>query len=304
MASANWGIYIKQFRQYLKLERGMSEHTIDAYIRDVNKLAELDWVHQEALTPEAIQLEHIQALLSTIHDLGLGAKSQARIISGLRAFYNFLILEGLVDINPLELIEAPKLEKHLPEVLAYEEIQAIIQAIDMSDSNGHRNRAIIETLYACGLRVSELTNMRLSNYFPDIGFIRVIGKNDKERIIPIGQVAIQQINIYLQEIRKHRKIAEGFEDFIFLNRSGKTLTRVMIFTIIKRLKTIAGITKNISPHTFRHSFATHLIEGGANLRAIQDMLGHASITTTEIYTHLDNAFLRDTINQYHPRNQG
>ena len=229
-------------------------------------------------------------------------KSQARILSGLRAFFRFLLLEDIIEINPLDNIESPKLSKKIPSVLSIEEIASIMGAIDMSDDLGHRNRAILETLYACGLRVSELINLKLSGYFPDAGIVKVIGKNNKQRLVPIGESAMKHLNLYIHEIRKKGPIKKGSEDYVFLNRRGNPLSRVMIFTIIKNLKTKAGITKAVSPHTFRHSFATHLIEGGANLRAIQDMLGHESITTTEIYTHLDTKFLRDTILKYHPRN--
>lgn len=299
----NWKIHLDAFKIYLKLERSLSEHSIEAYLNDVRKLAELQVVQSKNIGPSEITSNEIETLISFIHEVGLGEKSQARILSGLRAFYKYMMLENAIDSSPLELIEGPKLSKKIPSVLSPNEIRRIIEAIDMSDSNGHRNRAIIETLYACGLRVTELVNLRLSNYYPDVEYIKVIGKNDKERIIPIGTEAIKFINLYINKVRKHGRIADGFEDFIFLNRSGKTLTRVMIFTIIKRLTALAGIEKNVSPHTFRHSFATHLIEGGANLRAIQDMLGHESITTTEIYTHMDTKFLRETIQNFHPRNR-
>ncbi len=287
---------------YLKLERGLSDHTIEAYIRDVGKLADSEHISSNNISPVQVTHDHIAEFVHFIFSCGMEEKSQARILSGLRAFFRFLQIEDVVDKNPLDNIEGPKLSKKIPSVLSIEEIMQIIAAIDMSEALGHRNRAIIETLYACGLRVSELINMKLSAYFPDAGIIRVIGKNNKERLVPIGEDAMKHLNLYINEIRKKGPIKEGSEDFVFLNRRGNPLTRVMIFTIIKRLKTKAGIEKAVSPHTFRHSFATHLIEGGANLRAIQDMLGHESITTTEIYTHLDTKFLRDTIMKYHPRN--
>lgn len=298
----NWDIYIKSYKVYLKLERSLSSHSIEAYLNDVMKLATLQQVHEKQLGPADITKAEIYQLLQFIHEVGLGEKTQARIISGLRSFYKYLILENVIESSPLELIEGPKLSKKIPSVLTVSEVKSILEAIDMSSVNGHRNRAIVETLYACGLRVTELVNLKLSNYFPDIGFIKVIGKNDKERIIPIGPEAIKFIDLYKNKVRKVGRIAVGFEDYIFLNRSGKTLTRVMIFTIVKGLAELAGIKKKVSPHTFRHSFATHLIEGGANLRAIQDMLGHESITTTEIYAHIDTQFLRETILTFHPRN--
>lgn len=302
MTNKVWKSYIESYRMYLKLERSLSEHSIEAYVNDVLKLADLDEVSKNHISPMQVSQHEIEILLNTLHDIGLGEKSQARILSGLRSFFKYLLLENLIKISPMELIEGPKLSQKMPSVLNPLEIQAIVSAIDMSDPNGHRNRAIIDTLYACGLRVSELVNMKLSNFFEDIEFIKVIGKNDKERIIPIGPDAIKHINYYVHEIRNKGKIANGYEDYIFLNRSGKPLSRVMIFTIIKNLVDLAGINKNVSPHTFRHSFATHLVEGGANLRAVQDMLGHESITTTEIYTHMDTQFLRETIMNFHPRN--
>ncbi len=297
-----WESYIKSFRMYLKLERGLSNHTIEAYIRDVHKLAESEAISSEGIAPTNVEHKHIESFVHFIFSCGLDQKSQARILSGLRAFFKFLILEDVIETNPLDNIEGPKLAKKIPSVLTVEEIMSIIAAIDMSDDLGHRNRAIVETLYACGLRVSELINLKLSAYFPEAGIIRVIGKNNKERLVPIGGDAMKHVNLYISEIRKKGPISEGSEDFVFLNRRGNPLTRVMIFTIIKNLKTKAGIEKAVSPHTFRHSFATHLIEGGANLRAIQDMLGHESITTTEMYTHMDTKFLRDTIMNFHPRN--
>lgn len=297
----SWKIHIRAFMHYLKLERSMSEHSVEAYIRDVQKLACVDEIIEQGISPELVRQEHIEIFIVRIHELGLGEKTQARIISGLKSFFKYLMLEQLIEQSPMELIEGPKLSRKIPSVLSINEIQQIIEAIDMSDNHGHRNRAIVETLYACGIRVTELVNLKLSHYYPEDGFIRVIGKNDKERIVPIGPSAIKQLDFYIHEIRKHGPIKSGSEDFVFLNRLGRPLTRVMIFTIIKRLAKQAGIKKTVSPHTFRHSFATHLVEGGANLRAVQDMLGHESITTTEIYTHLDNQFLRETILQFHPR---
>ncbi len=297
-----WEQYLKSFRIYLKLERGLSEHTVEAYLRDVRKLAQSEGISSLNISPLNVTQDHIKEFIAFIYSCGMEQKSQARILSGIRAFYKFLLLEDAIERNPVEHIESPKLTKKIPSVLSIEEINRLMNTIDLSDGLGHRNRAILETLYACGLRVSELVNLKLSCYFPDAGMIRVIGKNNKERLIPIGDDAMKYLNIYIHEVRRKGIIKEGAEDFVFLNRRGNPLTRVMIFTIIKQLKIKAGITKPVSPHTFRHSFATHLIEGGANLRAIQDMLGHESITTTEIYTHLDTSFLRETIMQYHPRN--
>ncbi len=296
-----WRIQIDAFKFYLQLERSLSENSVQAYLQDVSKLATLPSVISDNIGPTQIQKDHIDALLLFIHDIGMGEKSQARIISGLRAFFRFLLLENQIELNPMDLIEGPKLSKKIPSVLDHAEIQAMFQAIDMSEKNGHRNRAILETLYACGLRVSELVNLKLSNYYRDIEFVKVIGKGDKERIVPIGGEAMKFIDLYVNKVRKLNRIAPGYEDFIFLNRSGKSLSRVMIFTMIKKIAEAAGIEKNVSPHTFRHSFATHLVEGGANLRAVQDMLGHESITTTEIYAHMDSQYLRDTILSYHPR---
>lgn len=298
-----WEGWIDGFKQYLIVERNLSKHSVEAYSRDIYKLFQFHMSSAEPVIPEAIDRTHIVTFLSSLHDVGIDARSQARILSGIKAFYHFLIDEDALDQNPTSLVEGPKIAQKLPDFLSIEEIDQLIQSIDLTSSNGQRNRAIIETLYACGLRVSELTQLKLSNYFPTEGFIRVIGKNNKERLVPIGDSAILQINTYIEDIRNSRKIASGFEDYIFLNRSGKTLTRVMIFTIIKKQALIANIDKSISPHTFRHSFATHLVEQGANLRAVQEMLGHESITTTEIYTHLDTKYLRETIMKYHPRNQ-
>ena len=299
-----WGIHINSYKNYLKLELSLSDNSISAYINDVRKLAELGEVQIKKIQPKDIKQEHIEMLISFIHEIGLGEMSQARILSGLRSFFKYLQLENEIISSPMDQIEGPRLSKKLPTVLDPHEIQTMLNSIDMSDTNGHRNRAIIETLYASGLRVTELVEMKLSNYFPDIQFIKIVGKGNKERIVPIGKEAIKYIDLYIEKVRKLRRVAEGHEDYIFLNRSGKKLTRVMIFTIVKKLAQLAGIRKQVSPHTFRHSFATHLVEGGANLRAIQDMLGHESITTTEIYAHMDTDYLRETIFQFHPRSHG
>ena len=297
---SNWERYIKDFVSYLKIEKGLAENSILAYQNDVDKLKE--FAGASSKLPDQLSYEDLKQFLSTLFDLGLSARSQARIISGIKQFYGFLILENLTKVDPSELLEQPKLGRKLPEVLTIEEIDALLNAIDLSKNEGHRNRAMLETLYSCGLRVSELVGLRFSDLFFEEGFIRVIGKGNKERLVPVSPQVQKEIDIYQQHIRNHLNIQKGSENIVFLNRRGAQLTRVMVFTIIKNLAETIGLKKNISPHTFRHSFATHLIEGGANLRAIQEMLGHESITTTEIYTHLDQRFLRDAILSFHPRN--
>ena len=297
---SNWERYIKDFVSYLKIEKGLAENSILAYQNDVDKLKE--FAAASSKLPDQLSYDDLKQFLSTLFDLGLSARSQARIISGIKQFYGFLILENLTKIDPSELLEQPKLGRKLPEVLTIEEIDALLNAIDLSKNEGHRNRAMLETLYSCGLRVSELVGLRFSDLFFEEGFIRVIGKGNKERLVPVSPQVQKEIDIYQQHIRNHLNIQKGSENIVFLNRRGAQLTRVMVFTIIKNLAETIGLKKNISPHTFRHSFATHLIEGGANLRAIQEMLGHESITTTEIYTHLDQRFLRDAILSFHPRN--
>jgi len=297
---SNWERYIKDFVSYLKIEKGLAENSILAYQNDVDKLK--DFAAGCNKTADQLDYEDLKQFLSTLFDLGLSARSQARIISGIKQFYGFLILENLVKVDPSELLEQPRLGRKLPEVLTIEEIDSLLAAIDLSKNEGHRNRAMLETLYSCGLRVSELVGLRFSDLFFEEGFIRVIGKGNKERLVPVSPQVQKEIDIYQQHIRNHLNIQKGSENIVFLNRRGAQLTRVMVFTIIKNLAETIGLKKNISPHTFRHSFATHLIEGGANLRAIQEMLGHESITTTEIYTHLDQRFLRDAILSFHPRN--
>ncbi len=295
---------IQQFQSHLLLERALAENTIEAYGRDLEKLAQFLQLSHYPL--ELMQLEtlHLTEFILWINELGLGARSQARLLSAIKTFYKYLLTEDLIQTDPTELLEGPRLARKIPEVLHYEEIQAMLAAIDLSEPHGVRNRAMLETLYACGLRVSELTDLRLSNLFLDIGFVKVIGKGDKERIVPIGEEAIKHIQLYLEGVRRlQTNIQKADENIVFLNRRGKRLTRVMVFMIVKECAELAGIQKNVSPHTFRHSFATHLIEGGADLKAVQDMLGHESILTTEIYTHLDTEFLRNTILQFHPRNQ-
>ena len=282
-----WEPYKKGFKSYLQLERSLSGNSIEAYLLDIEKLT--TWLQVEGLkkNPSEIQLKDLQKFVHWVAELGMTASSQARIISGIRTFYKYCLLEDISTTDPTVLLEAPKLKRSLPDVLSFEEIDQIIEQIDLSSAEGTRNKAIIETMYSCGLRVSEVVNLKLSQLFFDVGFLRVIGKGNKERLVPIGNTAIKYINIYRNNIRNHQSIEAGEEDILFLNRRGKRLSRVMIFLIIKDLVRKTGINKNISPHTFRHSFATHLVEGGADLRAVQEMLGHESITTTEIYTHLD-----------------
>lgn len=298
-----WTSYINGFHSYMMLERALSKNTIQAYNDDISKLQ--FWAEQSGQnkSPTLLTYDDLVLFVHWINELGLGAASQSRIISGVRAFYKYLLLEDLMKDDPSELLDSPKLRRKIPDILSVEEIDQILDHIDLSHPQGQRNKAILEVLYACGLRVSELTGLKLSNYFPEMGLIKVIGKNNKERIIPIGDSAIKYISIYLDTQRRHLKIIKSQEDYLFLNRRGKSLTRVMIFMIVKEAVSNAGINKNISPHTFRHSFATHLVEGGADLKAVQDMLGHESITTTEIYTHLDTHYLRETILRFHPQNR-
>jgi integrase/recombinase XerD len=295
-----WEPYKKGFKAYLQLEKSLSDHSVEAYLHDVEMLTQYLQSVNDLKTPVAVELKDLQQFLKWVTELGMSAASQARIISGLRQFYKYCMLEEISAKDPTSLLEAPKLKRALPDTLSYEEIESILGQIDMSKPEGGRNKAIIETMYSCGLRVSEVVNLKLSNLYLDVGYIRVIGKGDKERLVPIGNSATRYILIYKNNIRVHIAARPGKEDFLFLNRRGQELTRVMIFLIIKELAKQAGITKNISPHTFRHSFATHLVEGGADLRAVQEMLGHESITTTEIYTHLDREFLRKTLEKYHP----
>lgn len=297
-----WSAALQQFNAYLMLERSMSDNTLAAYGHDVQKLVQYLDLQQLGISPLEIKRAHIERFLLWIHELGLGAGSQARIISGLRAFFKYLMVEDLIDDDPTELLEGPRLMRKIPEVLSVSEMQTLLASIDLSAPQGIRNRAMLETLYACGLRVSELVTLRLSNAFLEAGFLKVIGKNDKERLVPIGHSAVKYIRQYLEYERNQlEKIESGHENILFLNRRGKQLTRVMVFYIIKEAVAKAGITKTVSPHTFRHTFATHLVEGGADLKAVQDMLGHESITTTEIYTHIDTEYLKETIYLYHPR---
>lgn len=297
----NWNFYIKQYYNYLKLERSLSENSIEAYIRDVVKLKQFIEFSNKEVSPLDINSSHLQDFLEYINEIGMSAPSQARILSGLKGFYKYLLFEEIIETDPTQLIEGPKLGRKLPDTLSVQEIETLFSAIDMSTDEGMRNRAILETLYSSGLRVSELITLRLSHMYFDIGFLRIIGKGNKERLVPLGRSAMKYLRIYVDEIRCHLDIKPGHENFVFLNRRGAKLTRVMIFTIIKNLARKINLNKNISPHTFRHSFATHLIEGGADLRAVQEMLGHESITTTEIYTHLDRDYLKQVIREFHPR---
>lgn len=296
-----WEPYKKGFRAYLQLEKSLSANTLEAYLHDIDKLTQFLDASNQQLQPEQINYEVLTAFVRWVNDLGMTARTQARVISGIKAFYKYLLMESQLQDDPTELLESPKIGRKLPDFLTVEEINKLIEAIDRSKPEGERNKALIETLYSCGLRVSELTGLLLSQTYLDIGFVKVTGKGNKERIVPMGNAAIKQIQLYIDSYRNHIDIKPGHEDYLFLNRRGRRLTRVMIFTIIKDLCLVAGLRKTISPHTFRHSFATHLIEGGADLRAVQEMLGHSSITTTEIYTHIDRDYLRSAILQYHPR---
>ncbi|CAM3392042.1 site-specific tyrosine recombinase XerD [Aequorivita lipolytica] len=295
-----WQQILKDYQNYLRLERGLSENSIVNYSLDVKKLSKWLETNSIEVSPISISEETLQQFIYEIAKK-VNPRTQSRIISGLKGFFNYLIFEDYRKTNPLELIEAPKLGRKLPDTLALEEIDALINAIDLGNKQGERNRAIIETLYGCGLRVSELTTLKISDLYFDEGFIKVTGKGDKQRLVPIGPTTEKYITIYRKEIRVHQEIDAAAKDTLFLNQHGKQLTRAMIFTIVKRLAEKAGIRKTISPHTFRHSFATHLLENGADLRAIQQMLGHESITTTEIYTHIDRKHLTEVINRYHPR---
>lgn len=298
---SSWERNIKDFVSYLKIEKGLAENSIFAYQNDVSKLRDFSETHK--LSAEDIRFNHLKDFVQDLYDLGLSPRTQSRIISGIKQFFGFLLLENEIKNDPSELLEMPKIGRKLPEVLSVDEIDQLIGAIDLSKPEGHRNKAILETLYSCGLRVSELVDLQFEALFFEEGYIRIIGKGNKQRLVPVGPTVEKEIALYMESMRNHLNIVRGHESYVFLNRRGQKLTRVMIFTIIKQLAKAIGLKKNISPHTFRHSFATHLLEGGANLRAIQEMLGHESIMTTEIYTHLDQQFLREAIISYHPRNQ-
>jgi integrase/recombinase XerD len=299
-----WNTYIKQFETYLKLERSLSGNTIEAYLRDVEKLAQFSEITLGGTSAIKMSYPQLQQFVQFVAELGMSAHSQARILSGIKSFYKFLLAEEVISDDPTTLLEGPKLGRALPDTLSVEEIEKLLAAIDHSTNEGQRNRAILEVLYSCGLRVSECVDLNLNHlYLEDagVGIVKVVGKGNKERLVPIGKEATRYLKIYIQEVRPLISVQKGFEGHVFLNRRGKKLTRVMIFTVIKNLAKIVGLKKAISPHTFRHSFATHLVEGGADLRAVQEMLGHESITTTEIYTHLDRDYLRSVVQQYHPR---
>ena len=295
-----WEAYKKGYKAWLRLEKSLSDNTVEAYLHDVEKLTDYLQISNTLKSPSEIELKDLQQFVKWVSESGMTATSQARIISGIRGFYKFCLIEQITKTDPSTLLEAPKTRRKLPDVLTFEEIELVIAQLDQSTPDGGRNKAILETMYSSGLRVSEVVNLKISSLYLDTGFIRVIGKGDKERLVPIGRDAAKYIKIYKETIRIHQPIQTGFEDFLFLNKKGTNLSRVMIFYIIKNMAFKAGIIKNISPHTFRHSFATHLVEGGADLRAVQEMLGHESITTTEIYTHLDRDFLRDTLQRFHP----
>ena len=296
-----WTPLIRQFRHYLTLERSLSANSIEAYTRDVQKLA--DYVTREfpSKSPLELELEHLRRFVTALAMLEISAYSQARIISGIKAFYRFLMYEDRITEDPAQLLEAPKLGRKLPDTLSFPEIEMLLEAISLGEAEGHRNRAMIEMLYSSGLRVSELVELKKSQIFIEVGFLKVVGKGNKERLVPIGKAALHYLKLYDEHVRTHQTPGKGHEEYVFLNRRGQKLTRVMVFLIIKKTAVQAGIQKSISPHTFRHSFATHLIEGGADLRAVQEMLGHESITTTEIYTHLDRDYLRQVLTEFHPR---
>jgi len=291
---------LKDYEGFLKLEKGLSSNSIDAYLTDIDKLFQFLELEQIETDPSELEHNQLHSYLVWISELGLSARSQARILSGLKSFYRYLLMEEQIGKDPTALLEGPRLGRKLPEVLTVEEINQLLGTIDLSKPEGRRNKAMLETLYSCGLRVSELVGLKISNIFRAEGFIRIIGKGDKERLVPVSQLALNEIDFYMPD-RNSLNIQPGFEDILFLNRRGKMLSRVMVFTIIKELAVAAGIKKTVSPHTFRHSFATHLVNGGADLRAVQEMLGHESITTTEIYTHLDREYLREAIISFHPR---
>ena len=299
----NWELLIKQFKDYLQLERSLSQHSVEAYIHDIVKLKQFLEISnfEKPVSPLQISQADIQNFLEALNGVGLSPHSQARILSGIKAFFKFMMIEEVIVNDPSCLIDAPKLGRKLPDTLSFQEIEDLLAGIDMSVPEGTRNRAMLETLYSSGLRVTELVELKKSHVFADVGFLKILGKGNKERLVPIGRDALKYIDLYVNEVRVHVAAKKGFENFVFLNRRGAKLSRVMVFTIIKNLAKKIGLKKNISPHTFRHSFATHLIEGGADLRAVQEMLGHESITTTEIYTHLDRDYLKQIITDFHPR---
>jgi len=295
-----WDAYKNGFKAWLQLEKSLADRSVEAYLHDLEKLTAFLYIHGYQCTPEQVGRTELEQFVRWIHELGMTPTSQSRIISGLRSFYKYCLIEQITEIDPTIWLESPKHQRKLPDTLSFEEIESILAEIDLSKPEGTRNKAMLETMYSCGLRVSELVSLRISCLYMDVGFIKVIGKGDKQRLVPIGSSAIQQIKMYKEHVRVFQPVQKGQEDFLFLNQRGKSLSRVMVFLTLKDLVRKAGINKTVSPHTFRHSFATHLVEGGADLRAVQEMLGHESITTTEIYTHLDREFLRSTLQQYHP----
>lgn len=297
----NWEDGKKGFENYLKLEKSLSQNSISAYINDINKLITFLDKNYKRLNPLKVKLEHLKSFIAWLNESGVSPRTQARTISGIKSFYKYLLIEGKITSDPTALLESPKIGRKLPDILSMEEIDTLIEAVDLNKAEGQRNKAMLETLYSCGLRVSELVNLKITNLFFDQGFVKVEGKAGKERLVPVSGSAVDEINKYLAGYRKTLNVAKDSENILFLNRRGRKLSRVMIFTIIKNLSEKIGMDKKISPHTFRHSFATHLINGGADLRAVQEMLGHESILTTEIYTHLDSDYLRSTIQQFHPR---
>jgi integrase/recombinase XerD len=299
--ASQWESSIKKFQHYLRIERSLSKNSILAYLQDMEKLSRFMENSFPEVRPEEVKLQHLRYFVNGIAELDISEYSQARIISGIKAFYKYLMFEDLIHEDPAQLLEAPKLGRKLPDTLSFQEISQILDNVQTGVGEGQRNRAILEVLYSSGLRVSELVDLKIGNIYTDIGFIRVIGKGNKERLVPIGSDALKYLKIYIDNERKSPNAAKGHEQFVFLNRRGKKLSRVMIFLMIKKQVAEVGINKNVSPHTFRHSFATHLIEGGADLRAVQEMLGHESITTTEIYTHLDRDYLRQVLVEFHPR---
>lgn len=292
---------LQKYRQYLLLEKSLSPNTLEAYLFDVSKL--LSFLNDEGIAIQQVTLDNLHTFAAGLRDLGIAPRSQIRIISGIKSFFKFLLIDEYIPADPSEFLESPKIGRHLPDVLTIEEIDRIVKCIDMSQPEGHRNKAMIETMYSCGLRVSELCGLKMNDLYMDEGFLRVTGKGSKQRLVPMSPTAIKEITTYIDGTRKHIDIKPGYESFLFLSvRRGKPISRVMVFDIVKKLVQEAGVNKSVSPHTFRHSFATHLLEGGANLRAIQCMLGHEKIATTEIYTHIDRNRLREEIELHHPRN--
>ncbi|MCK4346325.1 MAG: site-specific tyrosine recombinase XerD [Bacteroidales bacterium] len=299
--NTGWNKLVSDFNVFLKLEKSLSRNSIDAYISDVKKLKSFFEFIGKDIKPVEVKLSDLKHFIEWVNKLGMSSGTQARVISGIKGFYKYLLLEDIIQTDPTTLLESPRIGRKLPDILSVEEIDKIMAAIDLSKPQGQRNKAILETLYSCGLRVSELTNLKISNLYFDLGYVKILGKGNKERLVPISSIAIKEINLYFEDRRRLPSVAREDENIVFLNRRGKKLTRVMVFTIVKELVKKINLRKNVSPHTFRHSFATHLIEGGADLRAVQEMLGHESILTTEIYTHLNREYLRDTIIQFHPR---